>query len=750
MTVMISSPLASSSTCDSIATRLRVMLGDVEKQIQTHISEQRACGPLRLADDDGRTPSAAAGRPRPVTVANRLAVVHRSYPHPRRAWRQRPTAQDHLLGAIFDTPECRTELAPAQAWSCQLRRRGATFHRVEQSVVEATERRIRQWNQAVVSPSPSYNPDSPTIPSAEDAPEPWMTAGKPDEPSDPAELLELGTTPQIKRPDRKLELTPENLTAWFASRETPAVMEDRNLRHYGHGYASRWSPPLSPLSFDMPSPSHSLYACSLHKSGNRRTNDTLPYHAPESTTSEPSLVSSSDGEQLSESVPTPAHGTRSEEFCEQQGALKSAADPRADHHQISPPAGQQTEQDAEQQQILKPSEQEAEKPQAQRQAVKEAKRPLVSRKAERPVSLARTTSRRQVKEAKTSKWLPIGTTPLTSVKRMRSVSRRARREANRRNKRAAAKAKVFGDNVAEILSGRAFQRPEVQEMIDTNEISAWSSSDDSRSRSSSIHEAQNGSSSSSERYLPIEGHRESEVPSRLKLSRLQEISTATTNHDTSSLSQQQQPPEQQHSSFSREFLPPIPEVSPIQDRDNAALFAGASVIISPLESAPGGTSIRSGHSRHTLPASFQPFSNHRPSQILGAAPSKHRRRATASDDVDWTAFQMAISGPTGDYLMAGDAHSESGSVDDLVDWFLEYGFDSEGVLIQSDEMEDPERLLDCPPKPPTPVQPSAAAELGPSGPAKTGPDEAWKMSCNLQDLGEYLNFESYHVGAYLI
>lgn len=146
-----------------------------------------------------------------------------------------------------------------------------------------------------------------------------------------------------------------------------------------------------------------------------------------------------------------------------------------------------------------------------------------------------------------------------------------------------------------------------------------------------------------------------------------------------------------------------------------------------------------------------------------------------SDDVDWTAFQMAISGPTGDYLMGGEASSDNGGTDEIVDWFLDFGFESEGLLVQTEETEEPAYVFDPDDAgddysdyddedededdPLSGITSIAAAVEGQlrmieeeqrirDERREQSRDHGWTMSSNLTDLGDYLSFENYHGGPF--
>ncbi|KAI9681232.1 MAG: hypothetical protein M1817_002514 [Caeruleum heppii] len=148
--------------------------------------------------------------------------------------------------------------------------------------------------------------------------------------------------------------------------------------------------------------------------------------------------------------------------------------------------------------------------------------------------------------------------------------------------------------------------------------------------------------------------------------------------------------------------------------------------------------------------------------------SMNRRNASAAENLDWTAFQMAISGPTGSYLMGGaDEHPEVAIDDDAetLSWFESYGFDSEGRLVRSyveedglgEAMHSPEDdwMYLAPVELPgldsqiSSVRSSSGLTMGTEhGGVEGGPSDqpCNMMSANLTDLGDYLNFELSHVG----
>ncbi|KAH0537098.1 hypothetical protein FGG08_006101 [Glutinoglossum americanum] len=134
-----------------------------------------------------------------------------------------------------------------------------------------------------------------------------------------------------------------------------------------------------------------------------------------------------------------------------------------------------------------------------------------------------------------------------------------------------------------------------------------------------------------------------------------------------------------------------------------------------------------------------------------------------NEPLDWTAFQMAIAGPTGDYLMDGLTNTsgenpDASTSDSLIDWFRSYNFDSVGAMVH------PPTEPPSPQHPPTedfppPLESDAGsnsnrtssllqhpvAELDAAEPpvAPCAGGDGVKMTCNFTDgsLGDYLNWE---------
>jgi hypothetical protein len=137
-------------------------------------------------------------------------------------------------------------------------------------------------------------------------------------------------------------------------------------------------------------------------------------------------------------------------------------------------------------------------------------------------------------------------------------------------------------------------------------------------------------------------------------------------------------------------------------------------------------------------------------------PSTHHQFA---EDIDLTAFQMAISGPTGDYFMGGEGNPEVDGVDDIVDWFQSLGFESEGLLVQDGIMASSDILDDDVLGPASPREGRLAASRSSAGknggssssssaqPFFRSRSDGEQMTCNLSGLEDFLNFEVYHAEA---
>ena len=710
MAVVVSSPLASSSTsaaagCDSIPARVRELLNDVERQIQVYISDQRARGPLWLADEDD-------GVARAQQQLNRSTPAYHPgpyrYPHLQRArslslrksWRCSSTTQDLLLQAIFKTPECRIQ----KSWSCELRRRDATFHRVEQAVVEATERRVRQWTQDAVDPMRGDPREIPAV-HWEHADGCWLVSHSPSEPPR-IEEVDDSTTPPTSA-----AVTPRPVTRYMLSdgdRQALCFFQEQG-GWWGHDRSCSLSSTLT-----LSSRRQSLCVIALSENVGAG-DDALLHYSSDSAVSAPSppSLTADDGRADNTTAPTP--WTSSERCCQ----------PSSNPSQVS-------------------------------EAFSTATNLPSGSQAEAAQTDLSTQTRSSANQVKNWKWLRHR--KMTSVRRVKSVSRRAKRQAKRKNQLATAKAKVVGESVVDLISGLAFHRVEAQEMIDTSQIRAEQRGLTSRWSSSTIEDFKDRRAASRER-------RRSEQLHRYRGGSSNEARPLPEGYDHSLATSSQGMP-QHGRSWSVDRLPAIPEVSPILGKDAEALFTTPStaMVISPItpdsaghyqdtapESPPLGRPLGA---RSISPVSPEPFP--RPDTVQS---SETTRRIASSDELDWTAFQMAISGPTGDYLMEGDACSEPSGSDDIVEWFLTYGFESEGLLVQSENTmeEDEEDELMEPPEEPLPTTFAAGAdtelrvtEMHLTEPWQKEPtmSDGWQMSCNLTDLGDYLNFEIHHIGAF--
>jgi hypothetical protein len=138
-------------------------------------------------------------------------------------------------------------------------------------------------------------------------------------------------------------------------------------------------------------------------------------------------------------------------------------------------------------------------------------------------------------------------------------------------------------------------------------------------------------------------------------------------------------------------------------------------------------------------------------------PSTHHQFA---EDIDLTAFQMAISGPTGDYFMGGEGNPEVDGVDDIVDWFQSLGFESEGLMVHDGIMTGSDILEDDVLGPASPREGRLAASGSAAGrnggsssssssvqPFFRSRSDGEQMTCNLSGLEDFLNFEVYHTEA---
>ncbi|KAI9715023.1 MAG: hypothetical protein M1812_006237 [Candelaria pacifica] len=168
-------------------------------------------------------------------------------------------------------------------------------------------------------------------------------------------------------------------------------------------------------------------------------------------------------------------------------------------------------------------------------------------------------------------------------------------------------------------------------------------------------------------------------------------------------------------------LPPIPEVSPLKEEE---LLRAASTnanpkparISSPLGSplshsrtpssplsspttsrrrsrtSPLYSAVISDPTWHSTPST--PVYLHGPIRLPTRPtdpPSPEERRSSVGT-IDWTTFQNAISGPTGTYLMGGESPVVESATEEIVEWFEEFGFQSEGRVITAEEELGPIEL----------------------------------------------------------
>lgn len=151
---------------------------------------------------------------------------------------------------------------------------------------------------------------------------------------------------------------------------------------------------------------------------------------------------------------------------------------------------------------------------------------------------------------------------------------------------------------------------------------------------------------------------------------------------------------------------------------------------------------------------------------------KRRRDSLPEEMLDWTAFQMAISGTMHDYDDNGDDAKENPGeldVDDIIAWFETFGFDSAGRLIRERSMRDlPMAYLNDSCNPETPYfdgsdeQKVAVEDESAKDPKRDQRDTVFALSVpilsedeldevipmgfNLKhDLGAFLNWEAQHM-----
>ncbi len=153
-------------------------------------------------------------------------------------------------------------------------------------------------------------------------------------------------------------------------------------------------------------------------------------------------------------------------------------------------------------------------------------------------------------------------------------------------------------------------------------------------------------------------------------------------------------------------LPAIPEVSPLKEEELLRAASSTSSpkparsdpqdswLSSPLNSpttprrrsrtSPLYSAVVSDPTWHSTPA---PVYMHGPIRlpIRPTDPPSPESRKSSVGTIDWTTFQDAISGPTGDYLMGGQSPVVEPTTDELVEWFEEFGFENEGKVVTAEE-----------------------------------------------------------------
>ena len=702
---------------------------EIKRQVERYILEQRAHGPLLQAD------SAAPSRARPTSLTGRF----RRRPLSRRVSRaSTPTARGLRLRAIFDTPGCRTD-SSSSLLACHLQRHGATFRRVEEAVVEATERRRRRWARGSVLPSDDDDEDD------EDDAAAAAAAAADDEPdwSDTSSCYSRDTDTDTDT-DTNTDIDEDegqgNLAPVTRLGRAPTQVGSSSL--FSRTANERTRPSLcrnpSSKSFVRGDDRRFFHASTRIDRAAWRPDptkvDRADYVVPVTIISETPLDTDT-----ATTEPECDHVTHSDDGEEASNTTAPTRNPRNTH----------------------------------------------------PFP---TTS--QAEQAKAWRWL--ATKRIPSVRRVRSVSRRAKTRLVHNNRAAAARARAIGGSLSETVNSRLFERIEVQEMIGPADLSAAVLNQASEHES---HPDEDGDPAT----VAVTTTTADDTKDAGPFAVLRRVFEAARPDSGRRATFSGLPPPRRTGASGRcqsqDHLATISEASPLRldardasapdpdpqcaaddDSDRCSLTRTVSSLSSRHEPFSADDDFRAASSLSgTSSVSALGHDWRRENSRTDAG---HRSSTSSADNLDLTMYQMAISGGTGDYFMAGgEGATDDECHDDLVDWFLTLGFESEGALVRAEPVD--ELYHDCDyhddydddydaftddgvsiypgqslsssttssartSMNTTTAKPTVEARQGPVSTTKTATDpdaDGWQMSCNLTNLGDFLNLEVYHMNA---
>ncbi|KAI9815411.1 MAG: hypothetical protein M1832_005481 [Thelocarpon impressellum] len=759
--VMTSPNPTTSSRRDSAAERVsRVtdMLNDVEKQIRQYISEQRIRDHLEL-DRPERGPArnrsislSPSPSPSPVSTASRTPPCAHGSP------------EDIPLDLIFDTPE--TQVSPVRSPRCELNRRKATFHRVDSATADYDDLRSHHWSQL------SNDPRDRAL-STDLVPGEFYDGS----PSRPENVLP-GSDTSFKSVMDSPEFQPRKL-----SRPSPAALRAR--------LEKALPPPPRPftpvgdavrldrrrsrsLSQIRPAPLNIQPVFVTHL----RSRSASP-RSPSTDASLP-LQRGSPSEPLSpgsgrpQSAPASPFATsesamRSPLFLEDGSIRKTLLADRSEWLEEALRLGIPMQSPVNLPLSLAPPVETAPAPEILSDGVYVANdnASLVSKRSgprkwlptKLPGPSAKDSKVRSTpkKEAQpTSAPPPSKVRPAAKMATGSPQPRKAKRQPSKKHNHV--KKWGVGESVTDLLSGRMFQRVQVNEIIDTTALIRQSSSKKPRPAYGPQQAVEKslaanlGDLYEADHQLPPP--RSSVHPALRPRTERGAHGALTARKKSHSGGLALAVAEEEVALSTPAPLQSTEPSSWVRERRASRIPSPSWLVQKEVVPGTAKKSTISSASQRLIRGPVRPMAPTDPSD----SPLKSQ-----SEDLDWTAFQMAISGPTGGYLMGGDTTPSSADDDEIIDWFVSYGFETEGLLVNEDPTSA--HAADFEPVWADPVELPALDSAGSSArssavglseeandvvsQASNGADDvpANKMSCNLNDLGDYLSFETYPVGA---
>ncbi|KAI2472553.1 hypothetical protein F4781DRAFT_342841 [Annulohypoxylon bovei var. microspora] len=323
------------------------------------------------------------------------------------------------------------------------------------------------------------------------------------------------------------------------------------------------------------------------------------------------------------------------------------------------------------------------------------------------------------------------TTATTGVQRKKSKKSRTRSMRPSRKPAAAKSAAKSGpgwalsDNMTELFSGKFFRRVEVDEMLTPSQLEAY------RLRRMSIMQSEKSTETldTESSDTPIEPFHLDDLPSRIKSASVElDVETPTAEKPnppefeaivrrdfalegrneeqsanrsaTSRMDIGEEPLEYKDAIFP---TPPLRHSARFTRRSQGTLpsIPETSAVTTPKDDLYSSQNL--GNSRDLVADSNYVFLQSSPcsmtSPIFRHGPIRLSKcdlmadmKVGVDDGLDWTAFQMAISGGAGDWFSESDdtiRRREAEEVEELVDWFDSWNFNRPGGLVKDFEIPSP-------------------------------------------------------------